>query len=118
MNKYAQHAMSHWQRTDPDRFQQIPEPDRERFFQELGEQAERQIQELEDQLAGSDPPQEAYLDKVGRLNAARQQAEEIVLRELILIPEPSKTDPEPTESTMMQDVLKAIENANQDEDLD
>ncbi len=40
-------------------------------------------------LAGDDPPAEAYLAKVGRLNMARLQAEEIVLREQILpLPEP------------------------------
>ena len=33
---------------------------------------------------GPDPVGEGYLEKVGRLNAARMQAEEIVLSELIL----------------------------------
>jgi hypothetical protein len=34
MNKYARLAMSHWQRTDPDRYAEIPEP-KETFFQQL-----------------------------------------------------------------------------------
>jgi hypothetical protein len=50
------------------------------------EQAEREIQQLEDAIAGSDPPNEDYLTKVGPLNAARQAAQERVLAELILIP--------------------------------
>ena len=79
--------MSHWQRTDPDRYAEIPEP-KETFFQQLGEQAEREIQQLEDAIAGSDPPNEDYLTKVGRLNAARQAAQERVLAELILHPLP------------------------------
>ena len=37
--------MSHWQKTDPDRYAEIPEP-KETFFKELGEQAEREIQQL------------------------------------------------------------------------
>ena len=53
------------------------------LFGELGERAENQIQQLQDQLAGPDPPNETYLEKVGRLNMARLQAEEVVLPELI-----------------------------------
>ena len=48
------------------------------------------------QLAGPDPVGEGYLEKVGRLNAARMQAEEVVLRELIL-PAPSESDLEAEE---------------------
>jgi hypothetical protein len=88
MNKYAHLAMRHWQKTDPDRYRQILESDREAFFSQLGEQAETEIQQLQDAIAGPDPAGESYLEKVGRLNMARLQAEERVLGELILIPEP------------------------------
>jgi hypothetical protein len=114
MNKYGRLAMSHWQRVDPARYAEIPEP-KETFFQDLGEQAEREIQELEDAIAGSDPPGEEYLAKVGRLNAARQAAQERVLAELILIPYPDPTDPNDPElpaKTILQDVLEAIEETN------
>ena len=110
--------MSHWQRTDPDRYAEIPEP-KEAFFQQLGEQAEREIQQLEDAIAGSDPPNEDYLTKVGRLNAARQAAQERVLAELILIPSPDSTqqpDPDRPAKTSLQDVLEAIEQADQERD--
>jgi hypothetical protein len=118
MNKYARLAMSHWQRTDPDRYAEIPEP-KETFFQQLGEQAEREIQQLEDAIAGSDPPNEDYLTKVGRLNAARQAAQERVLAELILIPSPDSTqppDPDRPAKTILQDVLEAIEQADREPD--
>ncbi|HUA03821.1 MAG TPA: hypothetical protein VMB27_07965 [Solirubrobacteraceae bacterium] len=85
-------AIRHWETTDPGRFQQIPESDRDTFFTELGERAEMAIQRLQDQLAGPDPPEESYLEKVGRLNMARLQAEERVLAELILIPPPSSSE--------------------------
>ena len=81
MNKYAHMAIRHWQTFLPDRFQAIPENEREAFFTELGEQAAAEIEELQMQLAGPDPVGEGYLEKVGRLNAARMQAEEKVLAE-------------------------------------
>jgi hypothetical protein len=88
MNKYAHMAIRHWQQTDPDRYNAIPASERETFFTELGERAESEIQQLQDQLAGRDPGNETYLEKVGRLNMARLQAEEQVLGELVLIPTP------------------------------
>ncbi|MGA2014894.1 MAG: TnpV protein [Solirubrobacteraceae bacterium] len=85
MNKYAHMAIRHWQTFLPDRLRAIPESDRTRFFTELGERAAVEIEELQMQLAGPDPVGEGYLEKVGRLNAARMQAEEKVLSELILL---------------------------------
>ncbi len=111
--------MSHWQKVDPARYAEIPDP-KEAFFQQLGERAELEIQQLEDAIAGSDPPNEDYLAKVGRLTAARQAAQERVLGELILlIPYPDSTQtPEggPPVKTILQDVLEAIEQADQDPD--
>ncbi len=93
MNKYAHMAIRHWQTFLPDRFQAIPENEREAFFTELGEQAAVEIEELQMWLAGPDPVGEGYLEKVGRLNAARMQAEEKVLAELILLaPEEEEED--------------------------
>jgi hypothetical protein len=53
--KYGHLAMRHWQRTDPDRYRAIPESEREAFFSQLGEQAETEIQQLQDALAGPEP---------------------------------------------------------------
>ena len=89
-------AISHWQKTDPERFQAIPESERA-FFTELGERAQSEIQQLQDRLAGPDPPGESYLEKVGRLNMARLQAEEIVLPELILDRRPLDAEDEDLE---------------------
>ena len=86
MNKYAKLAKEHWARTDPARYAAIEDP--EAFFSALGEQAESQIQELAQRLAGPDQPGEEYLQKVGRLNMARLQAEEAVLGELVWIAPP------------------------------
>ncbi|HYB24204.1 MAG TPA: hypothetical protein VED41_10425 [Solirubrobacteraceae bacterium] len=92
MNTYGHIAISHWQTFLPDRLRAIPESDRTRFFTELGEQAAAEIEELQAQLAGPDPKGEGYLEKVGRLNAARMQAEERVLAEMILAPEEGEED--------------------------
>ena len=96
MNRYGAQAMRHWQTYDPAKYQAIEDP--QTFFSELGDLAETQIQSLEHDLAGSDPPQESYLEKVGRLRMARLQAEEQVLAELILIPSalPEGQTSEPT----------------------
>jgi hypothetical protein len=98
MNKYGRMAMRHWEKTDPDRFRQIPPSEREAFFAELGERAESEIQQLQDRLAGPDPSGEGYLEKVGRLNMAQLQAEEQVLPDLVLIPGPSPDEEEGNEA--------------------
>lgn len=85
MNHYAVIARRHWQRWLPGRYAQIPDPDS--FFSTLGQEAAQQIADLMMDLAGDDPPGEDYLTKAGRLTAARSQAEEIVLHDLLPDPE-------------------------------
>lgn len=87
MNEYGRRALEHWQRTKPQELSTIPDP--EVFFSTLGETVASQVDELADRLAGPDPVGEGYLEKVGRLNAAKRQAEELVLAELVYsTPEP------------------------------
>jgi hypothetical protein len=84
MNHYGTMARRHWERWLPERYSSIQEP--VSFFSALGEETARQIADLTLDLAGDDPPGEDYLVKVGRLNMARLQAEEIILPERILLP--------------------------------
>ncbi|MDG4784935.1 hypothetical protein O7626_03135 [Micromonospora sp. WMMD1102] len=91
MNQYAAQAQTHWKKYLPNRYQQIGNPDE--FFTALGEQIAQQIEDLSRTLAGPDPEQETYLDKLGRLNNARLRAEGQVLREMLPDPE---TDLSPT----------------------
>ncbi len=87
MNRYGVMAQRHWARWLPQRYAAISDPDS--FFSTLGEETARQIDELAMELAGDDPPGEGYLEKAGRLTAARSQAEEIILPEQVLLaPEP------------------------------
>ena len=93
MNHYGTMAQRHWQRWLPSRYATIQDPDS--FFSTLGEEVAQRIGDLSLDLAGEDSAGEGYLEKVGRLNMARLQAEEIVLKEQVLLdPEPG-ADPEP-----------------------
>jgi hypothetical protein len=84
MNRYATQAQRHWQQYLPHRYSQIEDP--ETFFQTLGREVEAEIADLTEELAGRDQPDENYLDKLGRLTAAAQQAREKVLAERVLLP--------------------------------
>ncbi|MDE9363982.1 hypothetical protein PZ938_00035 [Luteipulveratus sp. YIM 133132] len=106
MNSYGHRAMEHWKRWLPSRYALIPDP--RAFFEDLGEQASAQMvavsEQLEEQYA-SDLAGLGYLEKVGRLNAIRKQAEEVVLAEMVLLePEPG-TDPEPDKQPAHLDPL-------------
>ena len=90
MNKYGRQAQEAWKTASPTQYSQIQNPDE--FFTNLGEQAQEQVDELQIKLAGPDPKGEGYLEKVGRLNAARNQAEEIVRYELLSPPETEDED--------------------------
>ena len=86
MGRFAELAERHWRTHLPAGYAEIP--DRAAFFAELETEAERQVFELEDALAGPDVPGESFLEKAGRLRMARHTAEAQVMRELLL-PEPS-----------------------------
>lgn len=91
MNRYGRIALDHWKTSAPTRYAAIPDP--ETFFAELGEQMAREVQTLALDLAGPDPAGEEYLAKVGRLNAARSQAEELVLHETAYVSDdPNRSD--------------------------
>jgi hypothetical protein len=87
MNQYGRRASDHWKRWLPERYSQLPDP--ETFFGQLGEEITERVRALSDALAGDDPPGEAYLGKLGRLNMTRLAAEGQALREMALLePEP------------------------------
>lgn len=66
----------------------------EDFFRSLGAQIEEQVQQGEDQITGTDPAGETYLQKVGRLRMARAQAAEIALADLLYSTPPETDDEE------------------------
>lgn len=91
MNQYGMRIQEHWRRVAPTPYQQIE--DRETFFTELGEEMLTVVDQLQQTLAGPDLTGETYLEKVGRLNAARKQAEEVAWENLVTV-QPELTDAE------------------------
>jgi len=86
VNEYGAMARDHYRRWRPASYAEITDPDG--YFTDLGD---RVAQEICDLWAGlraraGNPPGEDYLSRVGRLNALRKQAEEIVLADLVLLP--------------------------------
>ncbi|MDN6301462.1 MAG: TnpV protein [Brachybacterium sp.] len=91
MNKYGAMLRRQWEIADPKFVQSLNDPTA--HFSQLGEQVSEEILELLPSLEGTDPAEETYLEKVGRLSAAKLQAEEIVLAEY----QPASDSPEPDE---------------------
>ena len=99
MNRYGRHAQETWKMLAPTQYAQIPDP--EAWFTTLWQDAETSVGELSVQIAGLDPAGETYLEKVGRLNAARAQAEEIVRAEML---SPQDQDQDSTDEDEVDEV--------------
>jgi hypothetical protein len=93
MNQYGTLAQQHWKRWLPARYAAISDPGA--FFTALGDRVASDIAGAwaEMSAAEGNPAGEGYLDRVGRLNMIRKQAEELVLDALVLLPpEPAAGD--------------------------
>ncbi len=96
MNEYGAMARDHWRRWRPASYAEITDPDS--YFTDLGDRVAQEISGLWAELRArsGNPPGEDYIARVGRLNALRKQAEEIVLADLVLLPpEPGASDDDP-----------------------
>ena len=114
MNTYGKFAQEAWKMTAPAEYALIPDPNQ--WFEALGEEAAQRVGELMMELAGPDPVGETYLEKVGRLNASKMQAEEIVRAEM-LTPDPSvQQEPEEDEEeTGVAQMLRVVEQLNRED---
>ena len=115
MNTYGKFAQEAWRTTAPAEYALIPDP--AQWFEQLGEEAAQRVGELMMELAGPDPVGETYLEKVGRLNAAKMQAEEIVRAEM-LTPDPSvqeEPEEEDEEESGVARMLQAIQESNRED---
>lgn len=110
-NEFARMAQDHWQTARPLSLARIPEKERAAFFRELGEQAAEELETQWMSLAGTDPAGESAQQKERRLNMAKLQAREVVLAEMILIPE------DPTMFAEDEPTWGDVE-ADQEEELD
>lgn len=127
MNSYARFAEQAWQTLAPARYQALEDP--KAFFSDLGIQAQQMVMELATQLEGPDLPGETYFEKVGRLNAAKMQAEEIVRAELLtpMSEAQEDDDDESIGDPYLRELTRQINQANlaltgpmtiEDEDVD
>lgn len=91
MNTYGKFAQDTWKMLAPSQYALIPDP--EAWFTDLGKQAETAAVDLMMQLEGPDIKGETYLEKVGRINSAKRQAEEIIRAEM-LTPQPESQEEE------------------------
>ncbi|WP_133978571.1 hypothetical protein [Kribbella voronezhensis] len=62
------------------------------YFRGLGEQIQTGVADLAPDLAGPHRPGEGFLAKTARLHAARAQAEELVLSELLYSQKPDNEE--------------------------
>lgn len=114
MNTYGKFAQEAWKTTAPAEYALIPDP--VQWFEALGEEAAQRVGELMMELAGPDRKGESYLEKVGRLNASKMQAEEIVRAEM-LTPDPSvQQEPEEDEEESgVTQMLRVVEQINRED---
>lgn len=121
MNTYGKFAQDTWKMLAPRQYELIVNP--EEWFTNLGKEAENAVGDLSVKIAGQDLQGESYLEKVGRLNAAKMQAEEIVRVE-ILTPQAEELtedeDQEPSEMSLHLQFVKEMRELQQQatEELD
>jgi hypothetical protein len=84
MGALAAMAEEHWRTVMPQAYAALPPARRAAVFEEIEEQAQAQIEEMADALAGPDRPGETFMARAGRLTEAEATARSTVIRELVL----------------------------------
>lgn len=95
MSRYAPLAQEHWKKHRPSDYQELTDP--ETFFETLGDQIQEQVVNLTLDLEAqrrADLNAASDLDRIGLLNAIRNQAETTVLQDLLYGPTSHAIDQE------------------------
>lgn len=95
MNHYGIKALRHWRAYLPASYGRLEDP--VRFFTDLGEQADAEIEDRYLEYAGPDIPGESAENKQARLTLAMNRAVEEVLAELVTPSPDSQGEPDPEE---------------------
>jgi len=92
VNQYGRLAQQHWQEFRPRRIAAIGDP--EAFFTELGTDVQDEVRTrwTAERLTAPAVVGESFLERVGRLQQMRHEAEAEVLRELVLLPAEGDVD--------------------------
>jgi hypothetical protein len=91
VNRYGAEALRHWRAYLPASYGRLGDP--MRFFTNLGEQAEAEIEDRYLLYAGPDVPGESAEDKLARLTQAMNRAAEEVCAELVTPSPASQGEP-------------------------
>jgi len=91
MNHYGEQAVRHWSLYLPASYSKLKDP--ARFFTDLGEQAEAEIEDRYLEYAGPEVPGESAEDKQERLTQAMNRATEEVYAELVTPSPASQGEP-------------------------
>ena len=91
MNHHGEQALLHWSRHLPVSYSRVEDP--EKFFTNLGEQADAEIEDRYLDYAGPEIPGESAEDKQERLTQAMTQATEEVYAELVTPSPASQGEP-------------------------
>ncbi len=92
MNHHSEQALRHWRQYLPASYSRVEDP--ERFFANLGEQADAEIEERYLEYAGPEIPGESAEDKQERLTQAMNRATEEVYAELVTPTPASQGEPQ------------------------
>lgn len=116
MNTYGKFAQDSWKMLAPTQYKLMVNP--EEWFTNLGKEAENAVGDLSVKIAGQDVQGESYLEKVGRLNAAKTQAEEIVRVEMLTpqvedLTEEEEGEQEPSEMSLHLQFVKEMRELQQ-----
>jgi hypothetical protein len=95
VNRYGAEALEHWRAYLPGSYGGLEDP--VRFFTELGEQADAEIEDRYLEYAGPDIPGERAEDKQARLTQAMNRAAEEVFAELVTPSPASQGEPDPAD---------------------
>lgn len=98
--RYTAMVRQYWTRYRPAATAQLPDP--EAFFQRLGTQIATEVAAFAHQLQGGDWPGETHVEKIGRVNAVTNQAQERVLAELLYSAAPEMSPVEELEELLAQ----------------
>ena len=82
---YAARAEAHWKTHLPSRYAKLTRP--EAFFNDLGHQIEARVDQAETNLLQGHCPTGSFLDNYRARQAARNQAEHLVLQDMLPPPE-------------------------------
>jgi hypothetical protein len=107
VNQYGRRAQQHWQEFRPERIAELDDP--EAFFTELGADVQDEVRArwTAERVSTPGVVGESYLERAGRLQQMRHEAEGEVLRELVRLP--ADDDPDLAEDPHLTDAEVAEE---------